>query len=123
LRPPGAAPTGARSTGTHERPTTPSRGGPSPGPMVVFNPRVKAVPPESEYDPPLPPRPPSRNAAPPPRSALKTPPPSSAPKPPSHHHFNDDRLESITKINTERNRATPAPPATPPSAKTPRGTH
>ncbi|KAA1073739.1 hypothetical protein PGT21_023956 [Puccinia graminis f. sp. tritici] len=125
LRPPGAAlPTGSRTTGTHERPTTPSRGAASPGPMVVFNPRVKAVPPESEFDPPLPPRPPSRNAIPPPRSALKTPPPpSDAPNPPPHHQLNDERLESITKINTERNRATPAPPATPPSGKTPRGSH
>ncbi|KAH9455501.1 hypothetical protein Pst134EA_022963 [Puccinia striiformis f. sp. tritici] len=130
LRPPSTAPATSRtssighpSPGISARPKTPT-GAPSPylrstTPTVLFNPRVKAVPPESETDPPPPPRPPSRNAARPPRSVLKTPPPTVSKPSTNHHRLDDERLESITKINTERNRATPAPP----SPKTPRGTN
>ncbi|KAI9610752.1 hypothetical protein KEM48_004781 [Puccinia striiformis f. sp. tritici PST-130] len=88
----------------------------SNGPL---QPTRQGGPAESETDPPPPPRPPSRNAARPPRSVLKTPPPTVSKPSTNHHRLDDERLESITKINTERNRATPAPP----SPKTPRGTN
>ncbi|PLW13301.1 hypothetical protein PCASD_22186 [Puccinia coronata f. sp. avenae] len=124
LRPPqSTAPSSSSQTLTYSaRPKTPSGGSTRPKTPtgVAFNPRVKAVPPESDSDPPPPPRPPSRNTAPPNRSVLKTPPPTSSANSTtalSHRHLDEGKLESITKINTQLNRATtPAPVSPKPSS-------
>ncbi|MBW0500716.1 hypothetical protein O181_040431 [Austropuccinia psidii MF-1] len=100
---------------------TSSKNGPGPSPVdrngapsVVFNLEVKAIPPEKENDPPLIPRPPSRTSLRPSRSAMKTPPIEVQARTLQHSipvSLDDEsRLESITKINTDRNRSTPAPP-------------
>ncbi|EGG07309.1 uncharacterized protein MELLADRAFT_105829 [Melampsora larici-populina 98AG31] len=76
---------------------------------VVFDPYVEKI----SHEDTIPSRPPSRNQAgaalAPIRSAMKTPPANPRPPVPAEVLQDEQQIDSITAINTHRNRSTPAP--------------